>query len=211
MTDSTLPKREVNQADAFEWLREHTGAADALVVVLPDAMEVGMEVNDWAGWFGNAASACFEAAHGKPKVFVQTDRLYNGQWIDKHLLIDNQRGFESLTWHKVALRRDPEKIDIHRPTWSHMLAYGGRPGVRLPDVVYSGRPLWRDGVGVRTSRFIMRWLEMNGVRSILNPFCGVGTLLAAANERGMDSMGCDLDEERVQLARSVTITSELSY
>lgn len=210
------PKREVVVADALEWLGEYERGkpkAEALVVVLPDSAEVDMAVGDWLPWFRGAALSCFGAVErGNPVVFGQTDRLTGGQWIDKAGIIADAATMTGhrLTWHKIALRRDPEKIDLHRPTYSHILAYGGRPGSRTPDVIHAGRPLWRDGIGVRTAEFVMSWLYQQGVKTVINPFCGRGTLLAAANEKGLDAFGCDLDEGRANVARTISITSELT-
>lgn len=181
-----------------------------------------MKLEDWKPWFAEAVTSCFRAASGGPVVFQQTDRLVDGLWVDKAMIVESARSSirwrskppPTLTWHKIALRREPGRVDLHRPTYSHVLAYGGNPGRRTPDVLHTGRhdpdvKIWKDGIGRHTAMLIMAWLSEQGVTSVLNPFCGRGTLLAAANERGMDAFGCDLDAERVSDAKAITFTSSL--
>lgn len=188
----------VDVADAAEWLRHNT--ADSLTAVVPDADEIGMAIPEWVLWFGTMVHRCFAATDG-PVVFVQTDRLWQGQWIDKAALIAEAACGEPAAWHKIALRRSVGATDLHRPTFSHVLAYRGRPGRRTPDVIESGPYLWRNGIGTNVAGIVAAWLDANGVRSMLNPFCGHGTLLAAAERVGIEVAGCDLDPERAAIAR----------
>jgi hypothetical protein len=193
--------REVECVDAFEWLRKPV-ERQAVVTVLPDAAEVGMGIEGWTGWFTRAAALCFAAVPTPgPVVFIQTDRLYDGQWIDKAQLVASAAVWHALTWHKVSLRREVGTVDIHRPTFSHVLAYGGRPGRRTPDVIMSGHRLWKNGTDMNTARLVIGWLAEQGVTSVHNPFCGHGTLLAVANEHGLDAYGCDLDPGRAGIAQ----------
>jgi hypothetical protein len=192
----TVPRVDI--ADAVEWLRCNT--ADSLATVIPDADEVDMGVEEWIPWFVTVAHRCFAATNG-PVVFVQTDRLWRGQWIDKASLVAEAACGEPLAWHKIALRRGVGATDLHRPTFSHMLAYRGRPGRRTPDVIESGPYLWRNGAGTNVADYIAAWLDANAVRSMLNPFCGHGTLLMAAGRFGIETLGCDLDPERATIAR----------
>lgn len=204
--------REIDIADAFEWLRSAEG--DALVTVLPDAAELGIEIKRPEGlkaytdWFTRAAEACFDACQKGPVVFMQTDRLYNGQWLDKSDLTNGAavRCGRSLIWHKIALRRDPGKVDLHRPTYSHVLAYGpARPGTRTPDVMRRGPTLWPNGAGITATVMVVAWLKENNVTVLLNPFCGMGTIAALASNAGLGVKGCELNPGRAQHARDLTI------
>lgn len=200
----TVYAPRVDTADLFEWLPEAAIArpGSAVVTVLPDAQEVGMTHAAWRRWFTAAAALCFEASAG-PTVFLQTDRLHDGQWTDKAGLIATMAGHDPLLWHKIVLRRDPWKVDLHRPTYSHLIAYGpgAGPGRRTPDVIHGGKPWWRNGIGVDAARFIAGWLRDVGVSSILNPACGEGTILSACS-RSMAVAGCDVDEDRAASARA---------
>lgn len=205
--------RAVDLADADPWVeetRQRLGRNDryAIVAVLPDAEEVALEPIRWRLWFSRSASMCFHSSRGAPVVFVATDRRTDGRWIDKATILNEARPHiaPGLTLHRIALRRAVGVVDLKRPTYSHVLAYGGRPGERTPDVFYGGQPLWRNGIGVGTAREIATWLAQQDVDGVLNPFCGAGTILAACGELGIPSYGCDTDAGRVEIARALDLS-----
>ena len=73
-----------------------------------------------------------------------------------------------------------------------------RPG--LPDVAFKGCKLWVRGMDLRAvddaMRFLSSQLDAEGtgsaVRAVLDPFCGVGSVLAGANAYGMAALGVDI-------------------
>lgn len=197
-----MPDLHVDLADAFDWLQEREGEG-AVVAMLPDAAELGMHADDlYRGWFRRAAKACIRASTG-PTVFVQTDRKHDRRWIDKAaLLIECADSFDlSPLWHRIALRRDVGLIDIHRPTYSHMIAFApGKPGSPAPDVINGGPRSWPNGVGVSAAAHVAQYLATQKVKLMVNPFCGVGTFMQAARRHGIDAIGCDTDADRVAAA-----------
>lgn len=197
--------REVDVSDAFRWLLHHS-AEGLVAAVLPDAAEVDMEMSEWRSWYVDAAYACLTASAG-PTVFLATDRKVDGHWISKPRLLLEAADWRSVLWHKIALRRPVSGVDPHRPTYSHLIAFGpGRPGGLRPDVIDSGQYLWRNGIGVDAARFVVDYIaEVGAGRPLINPFCGVGTLLAAANERGLEAYGCDTDPGRANKARTLEL------
>jgi tRNA G10 N-methylase Trm11 len=40
---------------------------------------------------------------------------------------------------------------------------------------------------------------------VVDPFCGVGTVLAVANETGLDAIGVELNRKRARKARTLTV------
>lgn len=214
-----MPIRNVHVGDALVWLEDiarHPEDA-ALVAVLPDAAEIDLELQEWAVWFTAGIYACCAAVTG-PVVFVQTDRLANGVWIDKSLLVAsavheaNQNRTittRTLTFHKIVTRRSVGSIDLHRPTYSHIVAYGGRPGTRTPDVIDAGERFWRNGMDLETGRLIIYWLAGQRYTTVFNPFCGEGTVLALANDHNMDAHGCEIDPDRAARAMNRTIQGTL--
>jgi len=193
----------VECADLFEWLPRMAGRG-AVVAVLPDADEVGLGLDAWRAWFVDAARACFAASTG-PTVFMQTDRMAAGRWVSKPaLLAEAAPPGAHLLWHKVALRREPGKVDLHRPTYSHVIAYGpGRPGARTPDVIQRGAMRWPNAMGEAVASMVAVYLEQQGARAVVNPCCGHGTVLAAAAALGIDAYGCDLDPGRAAIAATI--------
>jgi hypothetical protein len=194
--------RRVVQADLTDWLRDPP-AAGAVVTSLPDAAEVGMQPDAWLEWYTSALLLCWERAVtlvGGPFVLLATDRKRDGHLVSKALLALEVVGPELLLWHRIALRRQPGQRDIHRPTYTHILAFGGRPGPPMPDVVPPGRHPSRNSVSVPAALHVAAFLASVGTRTVLNPACGAGTLLAAANAYGLDAYGCDTDPACVSRA-----------
>lgn len=176
--------------DLFVWLKRHRGDG-AVVTMLPDADELGFQMGEYRAFLRAAAAACFDASTG-PTVFAQTDRLHDGRWLDKPGIIAGEAP-TGLLWHKVILRRDVGGVDLRRPTYTHLLAFGpGRPGVRTPDVIHGGRQLWPNGVGVDAARFVATWMRDVGVTTVLNPCAGHGTFASACADAGMSVRACDV-------------------
>lgn len=195
-------------ADLFDWLADQAGSG-AVVTSLPDADEIGATIQEWKDWFDRAVEACLAASTG-PSLFLQTDRKHDGQWISKPALILRvaARLDRPLIWHRIVLRRDPMKVDLHRPSFSHLLAVGpGRPGPPAPDVIYAGRPLWANGAGSQVAHAAAIYLESQKVGRVLNPACGSGAFMVAAAVLGLDVSGCDLDPTRVSEANSRLVTA----
>lgn len=206
--------RVVDVEDARSWLLAQRGryvskGRTGVVAVLPDAAEIDATQDEWAAWFTSTAFACFVAAGDGPVAFVQTDRRVDGRWISKPTMIDRAAADapvpRTLTLHTIIMRRQPGQMDLKRPTYSHLLAYGGKPGNRAPDIIAGGRPIWRNGVGVEAAYAVADWMAQQDVDRVLNPCCGHGTLLAAIEQRGVDVYGCDVDPERADIARTLTI------
>lgn len=197
--------REVETGLAAGWLRRPP-AEGPLVAQLPDAAELGMAVANWQWWFRDAVSLCLGASAG-PTVFIQNDRKYEGRWISKAAIVISVAAAErcDLLWHKIALRRAPGQTDIHRPTYRHVLALGpGRPGKARPDVLPHTPGLWDHGAPANVALMVAEYLAETGATRVLNPFCGHGTILAAAESIGLDAYGVEVDADRAAIAATVT-------
>jgi tRNA G10 N-methylase Trm11 len=55
---------------------------------------------------------------------------------------------------------------------------------------------------VDACRFV---LNETSTRTIVDPFCGWGTVLAVANARGMDAIGVDLSARMCKRARRLSV------
>jgi hypothetical protein len=185
----------IDHADAFPWLADQQPGP--VVVSIPTATEVGMSPGDWDAWSTTAAEACLAVATNaeQPAVFIQTDRLADGEWHSWPAKIAGITGW-TFIWHKIALTRPPDHTDLHRPTYRHVIAAGiGRPGRRTPDVWYDGHRRWENGTGNITAWKAALWLAEHSTGTILNPFAGSGTLIDAAEAEGRHAIGCDLDPQ----------------
>jgi len=74
------------------------------------------------------------------------------------------------------------------------------------DVHHDGR--WIDksprAMGSAACDAAMRFIITTGARTVVDPFCGQGSALAAANAHGLDAIGVELSKRRATKARSAT-------
>jgi hypothetical protein len=195
--------------DVMEWLGTRPPPQPlrrAVATSMPDASEVGMTQSAWEAWFCQVAALCMQqASPGCPTVFLQTDRKVAGTWQSKAALLHGVAAdlHVPLVWHKIVLRRDAGKVDLHRPGYSHMLAYGTcRPGQATPDVVPPSGRLGRNAWPLAAAHTALQLCHRAGATTLLNPCSGWGTLLwLGSQDYSMDCYGCDNDPEQVMAAR----------
>jgi hypothetical protein len=193
-------------ADAVEWLTNRRDVG-AVVTSLPDAAETGMAMERWEGWFVAAAHLCMSAAsESAPAVFYQTDRKADGKVYSKSALLfaAASRGRIRLLWHKVVLRRGVGKIDLHRPGYTHLMAFsvGGKPGAATPDVIDAGKMIYPNAMGMNAALLSVRFAQST-CRRLVDPFCGRGTVPVLADALGMTAIGVDIDQTQVDAARKL--------
>lgn len=173
--------------------------------------EMGWTLNDWACFYLEATKWCFERARaaGAPAVIYSTDQKHAGRWVSSFALMMRaaERANVELVWHKIVLRRDPGKVDIHRPGFTHMAAFGGesiKPGKATPDLIRRGASPYPNGTGLIPARMACEFAGRAG-RVIADPFCGRGTIPAVAEALGFDSIGIDIDPAQAEAARKLTL------
>ena len=201
--------------DGVAWLRDATplDPSHAIVTSLPDAIEVP-EVTDWPAWFEDVVTLCCRSiADDAVAIFYQTDVKQDGRWIDKGFLV--QRGAAaagaSLLWHKIVCRVPPGVITMGKPSYAHLLCFSR--GLRVPsgrstaDVLpTAGKMTWARAMGVAACEAAARFvLEETACRVIVDPFCGVGTMLAVANAHGLGAIGIERVARRARKARNLVL------
>jgi hypothetical protein len=209
--------RVIHHADGIAWLNASALPADhAVVTSLPDHSELpALEVSAWKAWFaGTAELVCRQVADQAVAIFFQTDVKHQGTWIDKAYLV--QRGAEqagaSLLWHKIVCRQPPGAITFGRPAYAHLLCFSR--GLRLAAAQSSADVLpglgsmpWSRAMGVDVCHAVARFLLRDtACRTVVDPFCGLGTMLAVANAHGLDAVGVELSRRRVEKARRLELT-----
>lgn len=208
----SAPYREVHCQDAIEWLKSQpvlTGSS--LVASMPDISEFSLGLVEWKQWFVECAKLILSRCPDDGVVvFYQSDIKYQGTWVDKGYLCQKAAellGFE-LLWHKVVCRAPAGITTFGRPAYSHLLCFSR--GLRLndlakstPDVFASGgEKTWQRGMGVDTCLFICRFIaEFTASRRVVNPFCGEGSVLAAANHLGLSAIGIERSAKRAEISR----------
>jgi hypothetical protein len=210
------PQRTVEHGDGVAYLSRASLPADhAIVTSLPDVSELpALDDDAWRAWFvDTVALACRQLADDAVAVFYQTDIKRHGRWVDKGYLV--QRGAEAagshLLWHKIVCRVPPGAVTMGRPAYAHLLAFSRAlqvsPGRSTADVLPSlGAMTWSRAMGVAACEAAARFIaEQTACRTIVDPFCGVGTMLAVANAHGLDAIGVELSKKRARRARSLTL------
>ena len=61
-------------------------------------------------------------------------------------------------------------------------------------------------MGQEACHIALHFLLQAGVKTILDPFCGQGTALAAANSVGIDAIGVDIGNRRCRKARELELS-----
>lgn len=183
-------------------MQKLTAPMDAVITSLPDAEEVAnvMTRDAWASWFIRAASLVLERTQTYC-IFVQTDRKVAGGTIDKSHLINKaaEQVSARLVWHKIALRREPGKIDLYRPTFTHLQCFSKdsrlKRGKETPDVIMAGSLQHKNGIGRNAVAFCAAFIKENcNAQRVFDPFCGHGTMLSVSRELGFAVIGVDIDE-----------------
>lgn len=210
------PTRTVHHGDGVAWLAAATLPADhAIVTSMPDHSEVPLlGIEGWKQWFIDTAElACRRVADESVTIFFQTDVKHEGRWIDKGFLVSlgAERAGSHLLWHKIACRALVGSTTFGRPAYAHLLCFSRTlrlaTGQSSPDVLPSvGAMPWPRAMGVDACRAVTSFLRAHTTcRTIVDPFCGIGTMLAVANAEGFDAIGVELSRKRAERARALTI------
>lgn len=182
------------------------------VTSLPDVCEVPLAFAAWRAWFIDAAAAVLAATPPEGvAIFYQTDIKHGGVWVDKSYLVQlaGERCGRQLAWHKIACRKPPGTLMFGRPGYAHLLclAHDPRPEPDgLPDVFATGTMTWTRATGVAACRVACTYIQrFTTTRTVVDPFCGRGTVLAVANALGLAAVGVDLSAKRCRIARNLTV------
>jgi hypothetical protein len=207
----TGPTRVVHHGDGIAFLAARLPDDCAVITSLPDHSELPeLGVAGWRDWFiATVALACRAVADEGVAVFFQTDVKHDGRWIDKgHLVMCGADAAGSqLLWHKVVCRVAPGTITFGRPAYAHLLCVSRRrrlaAGASTADVLPSlGAMSWSRAMGVAACEAAVRFVASIGARTVVDPFCGLGSVLAVANAHGLDAIGVELSKRRARKARS---------
>ncbi len=206
-----MTSRIVHQSDGIVYLESARLPADhAIVTSLPDHSELPLlGVDGWRRWFvDTVALACRAVADDGIAIFYQTDVKHEGRWIDKGHLVHSgiDAAGSHLLWHKVVCREPPGTKTFGRPGYAHMLCasrartlpVSGSTADVLPAL---GRMSWSRATGAAACEVAVDLAASLGVRVVVDPFCGFGSILAAANARGLDAIGVELSRRRAGKAR----------
>jgi hypothetical protein len=210
-----LPEREVWCEDGLAWLERNTPLEGcSLITSLPDVSgmpELGLE--GWRDWFVGAAERALRATPDDGvSIFYQTDIKVDGTWVDKSYLCHRaaERQGAALLWHRIVCRKPAGQENFGRPAYTHLLCYSR--GVRdrgaraYPDVLPgTGSMTWSQAMGVEACRLACAYvLSHTSTRRVVDPFCGLGSVLAVANAMGLAAVGVEIVRKRARRARTLS-------
>lgn len=203
--------RVVHQGDGIAFLATRLPDDHAIVTSLPDHSELpALGVDGWRSWFiDTVALACRAVADDAVAVFYQTDVKHDGRWIDKaHLVMCGADAAGShVLWHKIVCRVPPGMVTFGRPAYAHLICLSRArrlaAGASTADVLPAlGAMTWSRAMGSAACEAAVRFVASTGARTVVDPFCGLGSALAAANAHGLDAIGVELSKRRARKARS---------
>lgn len=206
----------MHQGDGIAWLKANPLPPDAAIITsLPDSSELPtLGFEGWRRWFiDTSALVCRSVAPGAAALFFQTDVKREGVWVDKGYLV--QRGAEEAgtaqVFHKIVCRAPAGTATFGRPAYAHLLGFSQTlrpdPGKSTADVIPRlGEMPWARAMGVEACQVACRWLLTHtSCRTVVDPFCGLGTVLAVAEQLGLDAVGVELSAKRAERARTLTL------
>lgn len=189
-----------------------------MVASLPDISEFPIFTLDrWKEWFvATAALILNRCSEDGVSIFYQTDIKLEGRWIDKSFLcqIAAEQSGHSLLWHKITCNAPSGVITHGRPSYSHILCFSKElqldPAHATCDVLpLSGEKTWQRGMGVEATMMIAKFVKKHTTsHTIINPFCGMGSMLAAANAFGLHAIGIERSAKRVSSAQRIQLDLE---
>jgi hypothetical protein len=191
----------------------------SVITSLPDISELPrLRFEGWCHWFEDAAAAVMRSVPTTGvAIYFQSDILHAGLWIDKSAMVARgaERAGGRLLFHRIVCRQPAGTLSAGRATYSHLLGFApvARPPRGFPraDVIPdAGFMPGKKAMGVRACVEACRFvLQETSTRTIVDPFCGWGTVLAVANALGMDAEGVDLSPRMCQRAKSLDLSSEV--
>lgn len=214
-----MSQRTVHCTDAIEWLKaQSTLDGCSLLASMPDISEFpGYTLSQWKEWFTSTAELILSKSDPMGvTIFYQSDIKVDGHWVDKGYLC--QKAAEALghelLWHKIVCRSPAGTTTYGRPSYSHMLCFSQALAADVSkstaDVIADiGDKTWQRGMGLEACLIAAKFIaNETKTRTLVNPFCGEGSMLAAANFVGLDAVGLERSPKRAEKAKILTLNPE---
>ncbi|EGG20130.1 hypothetical protein DFA_07250 [Cavenderia fasciculata] len=219
--------RQVYCIDAIEWLKNNELSPNTSVITsLPDIVEMsGYTLPQYKEWFVNAVRLITsKLSDNNVAIFYQTDikrkwkkdKSVTEEYVDKGYMV--QKGAElsecKVLFHKLMLSHpvETEVVTRNKASFTHMICIAKNPSSIMhqdntPDVAPRGAMVWPKAMGLNACLVAVRFIRGVGSTSILDCFCGKGSVLGTANLLGLSSIGVDLSVAKCRNSHSLVIES----
>jgi hypothetical protein len=205
--------------DAITWLNSSpilTGCS--LVASIPDFSEFPkLTLEEWKKWFFDTATLVMsKCPDDGVSIFYQTDIKVEGTWIDKGFICQKAAeilGFQ-LLWHKIICRAPAGTTLFGMPSYTRILCFSKNLKCDIskstPDVIPAmGKKTWPRGMGFEATNMIAKFIAtQTNSKTIIHPFCGEGSMLAAANSYGLKAVGIEKSPKRAEKSRRLEISKD---
>ncbi len=214
------PTRIIHHTDAIKWLESTPKMSGCSIVTsLPDISEFPkLRLEDWKTWFINTAALVLSrCSDDGVAIFYQSDIKVNGVWVDKSFLVQKaaeQRGHELIS-HKIVCRVPAGTSTRGRPSYSHLICFSKNIRTDIEkstvDVLTAAGPVtWTRGMGVEACRFACQFiLDHTKSHTVVDPFCGHGSVLAVANNMGLNAIGVEIVAKNATIAKNLKLGIDL--
>ncbi len=211
--------RVVYCEDAITWLQNYQDQGKtSFLGSLPDFSEFqSFTLKEWKEWFERTSELILSrTSPDGVTIFFQSDIKVDGTWVDKAFLVQKsaERLGHELLWHKIFCRAPVGTVMFGRPSYSHMLCFSQAVRADLSkstaDVIADlGSKTWVRGMGLEASLMASQFIKKHtSSTTLINPFCGEGSALAAANYLGLNAIGIERSPKRAQKARDLRIAPD---
>jgi hypothetical protein len=208
--------RRIVCGDGIKWMMESVFEPHwSVVTSLPDTSEMAaLSFEAWKDWFVSATQLICEKLHETDvAIFFQTDIKRGGRWVDKSFLVQKgaERAASHCLFHKIVCRAAPGQVTFGRPAYAHLLAFSKSLPVELSaasaDVLPGlGEMTWARAMGVSACVAACTFLKKHtSTTTVVDPFCGYGTVLAVAEHQGFDTIGVELSPRRARKAQTLQV------
>ncbi|MBI2519722.1 MAG: SAM-dependent methyltransferase [Bdellovibrio sp.] len=211
--------RTIYCTDAIEWMKASpilTGCS--IVASMPDVSEFPkFSLDEWKVWFIQTACLIMSRCPDEGVIlFYQTDIKVDGIWLDKAYLCQKaaESSGHSLLWHKLVCRVPAGVITFGKPSYTHLLCFSKGLSLDLSkstaDIIPEiGEKTWQRGMGLKACLFMAQFVaEQTNTKTIVHPFCGEGSMLAAANFMNLRAIGIERSQKRAARADRINIASD---
>lgn len=214
------PSRTVICGDALPWMRDPANQrlpGAVVVTSLPDLSELRLTVDSYERWLAEVVPVVLSVTpDDSGSLFFQSDVRVANLQVDKGALVVSaaRAAGARVLFHKIVCRVPAGTLTMGRPGYTHLICLSrvavAPDNTGIPDVIINpGRQPWVRAMGVRACAHAVRFArDYLAAKMIIDPFCGVGTVLAVANALGISALGIERSTTRSRQAQALTVHSD---